>query len=120
MKSALFWALLASVALAACGGGGDGGSNGATVVFDKTLTISEGQYYSLALEPGSYTAVTTASVNGVTVAWVGGTGCSNSGNDVKTYTGSCTLQQKGQVTITNPTILSSGADEVVTVRIIRN
>ncbi len=124
MKFALFSVLLASVVLAACGGG-DGGSSSSSssnsnVLANEPRQLAEGQYVSYSLEPGSYTMEATASVNGITVSWVGGTACSNSGNDVKTYKGSCTLSQKGQVTIMNPTALGLGADEVVTVKITRN
>ena len=121
MKFALFSVLLASVILAACGGGdGGSGSGNSNVLANETRQLAEGQYVSYSLEPGSYTMEATASVNGITVSWVGGTACSNSGNDVKTYKGSCTLSQKGQVTIMNPTALGLGADEVVTVKITRN
>lgn len=119
MQKFLCAVVLATFALAACGGGG-GDGDGATVVANTTLKIAEGQYYSFSLEPGSYTVQATASVNGMTVQWVGGNNCSDSGNDVKTYQSSCTLSQKGQLTITNPTTLGLGAEEVVTVKITRN
>lgn len=95
--------------LSACGGGDN------DVVLDTSRTLADGASVSYALEAGTYQAEITASNNGVNIQWVGGN-CSAVSN-IKTYVQTCTMSSKGQLTITNPTVLSLGGAEIVTIKL---
>ena len=101
--------LALAAALGACGAGDD------NVVLDTSETIADGHYVSYALDAGTYQAEITASNNGVNIEWVGGS-CS-AVSSVKTYVQTCTMSSKGQLTITNPTLLGLGGAEIVTIKL---
>jgi hypothetical protein len=109
---------LTSMLLTGCGGGDSGTETGSNIVFNEVRTVPEGNYVTIALPTSNYRAEISSSNNGVKVEWVGGTNCVNSG-EVKTYMNTCAMVQKGQIVITNPTMLGLGGDEVVTIKIIK-
>lgn len=111
--------LASMVLLSACGGGSSSSETGSNIFFNETRTIPERNYVTVPLPTGSYKAEISASNNGVTVEWVGGTNCANSG-ETKAYSGFCNMSQKGQIVITNPSVLGLGGDEITTIKIIRN
>ena len=70
LKNKMKWlaVLVMAMGIAACGGG----SGGNDVVYDKTITIAEGQQLSVILPAGSYRADITSNNKGVVVSWVAG------------------------------------------------
>lgn len=108
----VFIGSLVVLTIGACGGGED---DNTSVVVNKTETIAEGYYFSYTLDAGTYTAEITSSNNGVKIDWVGGS-CTNSA-EVKSYKATCQLTIKGQLIVTNPTLLGLGGDEVTTIKI---
>lgn len=97
--------------LAGCGGGSSG-----TSVANETQKLAEGTYITYALPAGQYEAQISSSNNGVVIEWIGASNCTKT-SELKIYSNACTLNQTGQLKITNPTILFSGGDEVVTIKV---
>jgi len=112
--------IVAAAALAAgvAGCGGDGNSFVQVVIVDETRTLAEGGQVTFPLSVGTYRAEITSSRNGVSVVWVGGTGCS-SATETRTYTASCDVGALGALGLVNPTLLGLPGDEVVTIKITR-
>ncbi len=106
-------AVALSCLVAACGGGDP--SLGPDVVYNETVTLSEGQQLSVTLPAGSYMAEVTSSNNGVVVSWVGGS-CLTSA-EIKAISASCSLPIQGQLLVLNPTLLGLGGSEIVTVKV---
>lgn len=104
--------------LSGCGGGSTTNEVGSNIIFNEVRNIPEGNYLIVALPVSKYKAEISTSNKGVKVEWVGGLNCANSG-EVKTYNDSCSMVQKGQIVITNPTTFGLGGDEIVTVKIIK-
>ena len=104
--------IAAATILSACGGGG----GDSIMVINKQLTIDEGDQLSYQLSAGTYDATITSSNHGITVSWLGGSSCSNSG-ETKTYSGMCNIEKSGQLVITNPTTLGLGGSEIVVIRV---
>ncbi|WP_124446767.1 hypothetical protein [Paucibacter sp. KBW04] len=109
-------AMVAAALLSGCGGGGDSQEDGPNVVFSESRSLSDGAYLSIPLNSGNYYAEVTGSVNGIAVEWVGGVNCAKTA-EVKAYTGHCTLTQKGQLIIKNPSTFGLGPDEISTIRV---
>lgn len=105
--------IMISAFFTGCGGGDD--EDLSLTVYNKTISIEEGFYYTISLEDGTYNAEITSSNNGVSVEWIGGD-CKDV-NETKSYTAECTLSINGQVKISNPTLLGLGGSEHVTVKI---
>lgn len=110
--------LIASLAIPLHGCGGSDSDSSEDVVYNETVKIEEGMYVSLSLDPATYRTEITSSNNGVVVSWVGGNSCVAS-KETKTYAMSCQLNIKGQILITNPTLLGLGGTEIVTVKVIK-
>jgi len=121
MKKSIVAMLSTAVFLTACGGGGGDGGGGGTdeTIVNEMLKIQEGMKLSYQIkQPGTYRANITASNNGVIVSWPGST-CPGSSAETKVYTASCFFPSTGQLTIYNPTTFSLGADEIVTITLVR-
>jgi hypothetical protein len=114
-KYSLFFASFA-VALVGCGGGDS--LTGDVTLNNEVQTISEGSYVTYALPKGQYNSQISSSNNGIIVEWIGGSNCATS-IEVKSYNFTCTLNQQGQLKISNPTLLYLGGSEVVTIKIVQ-
>jgi hypothetical protein len=111
----VFVMMTAIGALSACGGGGNDEMQPKDVV-RTTETLAEGVSVSFTLEKGTYAAEITSSNNGVIVEWVGGTNCPKS-PETKTYAQTCSLGQRGQLIVSNPTLLGTGGAEIAAIKV---
>ncbi len=94
------FALAISALTATACGGGDSGDD---PVVDETVTIANGDFQGYGLDAGTFTATVSASPNGVTVQWLGGSNCPTVSN-TPSYSGTCTIGTGGgSIRITNPT-----------------
>lgn len=104
------------VIFSGCGGGSGGADLTESVVVNETQVIPEGVSISYPLSAGTYNAALTSNNNGVKIQWIGNATCAPSA-EIKSYSSNCTLNQNGQLNISNPTLLGLGGDEIVTIKV---
>lgn len=100
---------------------GSGGFTPTTpeVLVNTTITLAEFNYISYTLDTGIYKVEVSSSNNGVTLNWSGSSNCSyNPENTLHNAT--CTMNQLGQLVVTNPSTWGLGGSEVVAIKITKN
>jgi hypothetical protein len=101
--------LLAFFAVAGCDTLGD------KVVVDELVVLKDGCSRTFKLEPGSYRLELTASDDGASVEWIGGS-CPPTG-EMKSLTSLCRLNSTGQLIVKNPSALGLGASTSCTIKV---
>jgi hypothetical protein len=115
--------------MVACGGAGGGNpiknvvdsfkptpTPAPQVIYDEYKTIPDGGRVSIALDAGTYRLELTATGNGVEVLWPG-SDCLGQTRETQSYTEICTLEQSGQFSISNPSMLGTGPSSHVTIKV---
>lgn len=87
------------------------------LVVDWSDWLKDGGSISWKLEPGTYKLDFTASGDGVTAEWLGGS-CPKT-QPMQELTMTCELSRDGQLIITNPSIFGLGANASTTVKVTR-
>lgn len=118
MKTLTNVLMIAALIVPLYGCGGSDSDLYEEVVYNETVNIKENEYLTVTLPSARYRAEITSSNNGVVVSWIGGNYCTTSA-ETKAYSMTCQLDIKGQLIVKNPSLLSLGGIEVVTVKVIK-
>lgn len=109
--------VLLTYLIAGCTSSGPGIFQGETVVIDWSDWLKDSASISWKLEPGTYKLDFTASGDGVTAEWLGGS-CPKT-QPMQELTMTCDLSRNGQLIITNPSVFGLGANASTTVKVTR-
>ena len=86
------------------------------VIYDELEILKDGEYIVFGpLDTGTYRLEMTASGDGASVEWIGGS-CRGT-NEARQHTEECDLRQTGQVRVSNQTTFGMGKSSSVTVKI---
>ncbi len=82
---------------------------------DQFEQLKDGESRTFRVRAGSYRLQVTATADGAGVTWAGPQ-CQNA-KETRVYDSNCTLDQDGQLTISNPTTFGLGATSTVTIKL---
>jgi len=77
-------------------------------IYDEARSLGEGEFISIHLPKGTYRLEMTSTGEGATVRWLGGS-CAGRPRETNAHTETCTLDQAGQLLITNPITFGMGS-----------